>query len=220
MIKAHLPKGLKIISLFEDFNDEYVTLCSEATTPSSSRIGPVRIADPAVSTAFAYRSLELEQLYVSFLVDAQHFFQARQPLWTWNHLQSLVLTSRLLFSTDREISDLLQDAGTAALYMPKLQVMALWNYVNGCACSFSYRREGNKPSITWRDMGDTELEPRVIQAWEKVASKHPHAPYELEVERQLVHFEIINSHADAIHQLDLPRGVLDPVSLWQIQREN
>lgn len=214
MIEEHLPKGLKKISLFEDFNEDYIAIYLNLFILVDS----VRRADPAVSAAFAYKSLVLEQLSVSFMVDARYFFKARRPLWTWNHLQSLVLTSRVLTHrvNHRKISDLLQDAGAAALYMPRLQIMALWNGWRGEACAFVYRKESNYPSITWRGTWDMKLESRVIQAWGKVASKY--TPYEIRVENQLLHC-LINSHGDAIHQLDLPRGVIDPVSLWQIQRE-
>jgi hypothetical protein len=50
--------------------------------------------------------------------------------------------------------------------------MALWNCGKGEACAFTYRREGNKPSVIWRGTWDVELEPRVVQAWGKVASKY------------------------------------------------
>ena len=217
MIEAYLPKGLKRISLFEDFNEDYTALFQGG--PSIRQADPVRIAEPAVSAAFAYRSLDLEQLSVSFMADARYFFQARQPLWTWNHLQSLALTSRLLThrANHGEISDLLQDAGTAALYMPRLRIMALWNGGKEEACVFIYCKGCDNPSITWRGTWDVELEPRVIQAWEKVASKYTSG--ELRFERQPLYCGIVSSHGDTIHQLDLPHGVLDPVSLWQIRRE-
>lgn len=154
------------------------------------------------------------------MADALQFFQARLPLWTWNHLQSLALTSRLLTRTaanQGEISDLLQDAGEAALCMPRLHTMALWNGGKEEACAFIYCKGCHNPSITWRGTWDLKLEPRVIQAWEMVASKYTSG--ELRVEKQPLYCGVVNSHGDTIHHLDLPPGVIDPVSLWQIRRE-
>lgn len=131
MIEAHLPKGLKRLSIFEDYNDDFITVLQGSIEETYL----IRIAEPTVGAAFAYRSLDLEQLSVSFMVDAWQFFQARQPLWTWDQLQSLVLTSQLLTQTDDrgKVSDLLEDAGAAALHMPKLHTMALWNGGKGQA---------------------------------------------------------------------------------------
>lgn len=153
------------------------------------------------------------------MVDAQHFFQARQPLWSWSHLQSLVLTSRRLTRTAgcRDVCDLLKDAGTAALYMPKLHTMALWNGGKGEAYAFIYRRDFEKPSIIWRSTWVVNLEPSVIQAWERVASKY--TPYSLRFESEPLCCGIIGSHGDAIYQLGLPREVVNPISLWQIRKE-
>ncbi|KAK1772839.1 hypothetical protein QBC33DRAFT_31227 [Phialemonium atrogriseum] len=218
MIDAHLPKGLKRLSIFEDYNDDFITVLQGTIDQTD----PIRIAEPTVGAAFAYRSLDLQQLSVSFMVDAWHFFQARQPLWTWGQLQSLVLTSRLLTQAeDRwKVSNLLEDAGAAALQMPKLHTMALWNGGKGQACAFIYRRDFGKTSIVWRGTWEMNLEPRVIRAWERVVSTLEYTTsYSLRVESQPLCPGIIGSHGDAIHQLDLPIGVVDPTSLWQIRRE-
>ncbi|KAK4142666.1 uncharacterized protein C8A04DRAFT_38061 [Dichotomopilus funicola] len=190
---AHLPKALKRLSIFEDYNDGFIKLFQGA---SILQADPIRIANPTVSAAFAYRSLDLEQISVSFMVDAQHFFQARQPLWRWNRLRSLVLTSRTLTPTVdwRDVCDLLKDAGVAALYMPKLQTMVLWNGGKGEACAFIYRRDIEKPSIIWRSTWVMNLGEPLCRC-------------------------IIGSHGDAISQLGLPHEVIDPVSLWQIRKE-
>lgn len=79
MIDMHLPKRLKRLSVFEDFNENYLALFQ--VQPSHiPEIDPdeVRIITPAVCAAFAARSLKLEQLSVSFIADAQYFFEARQ----------------------------------------------------------------------------------------------------------------------------------------------
>jgi hypothetical protein len=145
MIETHLPKGLKRISLFEDFNEDYITQFQASILQAMLQVDAARIAEPVLSAAFAYRSLDLEQLSVSFIVEARHFFRACQPLWAWNNLQSLVLTSRILTprANRGNIFDLLEDAGAAALCMPRLHIMALWNCGEGGACVFIYRKECN-----------------------------------------------------------------------------
>lgn len=216
MIQAHLPKRLKRLSIFEDYNDDFIEISQRSP---SYHADTIRIAEPTVSAAFAQRSLDLEQLSVSFMVDARHFFQACQPLWTWNHLQSIVLTSRLLTRTSgrKGVSDLLKDAGAAAVRMPKLRTMALWNGGRGEACAFIYRHDFEKPSIVWRGTWDVNLQPCVMQAWERVVSEY--TPHSLRFESQRLRSSIIRSHGDAIYHLDLPGGVVDPISLWQIRGE-
>ncbi|KAM5355097.1 hypothetical protein ACJ41O_001743 [Fusarium nematophilum] len=72
-------------------------------------------------------NFKFEQLSVSFMVEAQHFFEARQPQWRWNRLRSLTLTSRRMTPTLGQpiITTLLREAGEAALCMPELQTMRL-----------------------------------------------------------------------------------------------
>jgi hypothetical protein len=209
MIETHLPSGLRRLSIFEDFNQKYVPGRHGAMLLPD----PVRIVDSRVSAALAHRSLELEQLSASFMADAVHFFEARQTPWIWNRLQSLALTSQLLIPSTNpwEISDLLQTAGQAALSMPALHTMALWNVANRDACLFIYRRESGNPSITWRGTWDVTLDTRVVQAWKTVAAKY--SSLELRLEKQSC--RSVSSHGRAIKQLDLPFWVIHPVSLWQ-----
>jgi hypothetical protein len=54
------------------------------------------------------------------------------------------------------------DAGAAALYMPRLHTMVLWNCGKGEACVFMYHKEEGKPLIIWRGTWDIKLEPREI----------------------------------------------------------
>ncbi|KAL1882517.1 hypothetical protein Plec18167_002933 [Paecilomyces lecythidis] len=211
-LKYSLSKKVRKISIFEDFNDGYLKAFEGS---KDFDVIPVRIATAEVSTAFAKRSLSLEKLASSFVVEACHFFEARQPKWTWRLLQSLVLTSRVLTrdQTPRTITNLLEDSGAAALNMPRLDTMALWNYQKGEACVFTY----HKGSIIWRGTWDMELEPRVIEAWRRFTTRH--TSYEFSVKTELLPCDIANSHGDAIYHLKLPREVIDPVSLWQIRRE-
>jgi hypothetical protein len=59
------------MSIFEDFNEDHFARLQGHTSSilRSFRPGLIRVADPAVGAAFASRSLDLEQLSASFMVD-------------------------------------------------------------------------------------------------------------------------------------------------------
>ncbi|KAK9419885.1 hypothetical protein SUNI508_06891 [Seiridium unicorne] len=143
MIEKCLPKTLKSITMFEDFNEDHIPPLRQWTRDP---IDVIRNGDPAVGAAFASRSLSLEQVSASYVVDARHFFQPPQPLWTWHKLQSLALTSQVLTDTARytEIASLLHNAGVAALRMPSLNTMVLWNGRKGAASRTEHRRAMGK----------------------------------------------------------------------------
>jgi hypothetical protein len=207
------------MSLFEDSNDDTAGLFRrESKAEDSSQA--LRAAQPKVGAAVAKRSLPLERMTASFMVDAAHFFNACQPEWTWSQLRSLVLTSRVLDKAEdrSKIYDLLNLAGTTALHMPKLHVLSLWNWKKGQACAFTYRRNFLSPSITWRaTWGGVLLESHVASTWRRVASEH--TPKPLRIRTQLLYGEIIRFHGDAICSLRLPSKVINTTSLWQMSRE-
>ncbi|PQE15457.1 Oxoglutarate iron-dependent oxygenase protein [Rutstroemia sp. NJR-2017a BVV2] len=214
----YLPKGLKTLSVFEDTNEDYIDIVRKAESPY--QVDSVRSPSHALSVAFAKKSVALEQLSVAFMVDANCFFAGCDPTWSWLNLKSLALTSILLTRTakDSEIFSLLQAAGKAALRMPSLQSMSLWNGRKGEACAFIYQSLDGYRSITWRSTWDLEVEPYVVETWGRVAAEN--ARSELRVEKQLLSSDIIRSHGDAVHHLRLPHGVIDRESLWQIRREH
>lgn len=113
--------------------------------------------NPAVSRKLARASLHLTTLSASFIADVGHFFAARQDLWTWDKLNSLALTSRLLTNdTDAsDINNMLRDAALAALNMPRLDTIELWNGRRGVAMLFRYQRarDGQLAIITVRGHG-------------------------------------------------------------------
>lgn len=175
-----------------------------------------RVAVPTVSAAFAHQGLNLEQLSVSFIADARYFFEevcCSQS--TWERLELLSLISRSLTrATDcKVISKLLQDASTAALHMPKMRLLEIWNGARGEACGFIYRKERYSAMITLRSTWDIKLELGVVHAWERVAPG-------LRFREHLLNCSAIKSHGDAIQQFGLPPAVIDGVSLWQICKEH
>jgi hypothetical protein len=220
MLLPKAPKAPKSLSVFEDFNAEFaVTIANRRPRPTIMQPSPDRNADPRVGAAFAFRSLDIEQLYVSFLLNAEDFFQGCSPTWTWQNLQSLALTSQLLKPTGFHLGTnaLLCRAGVIALQMPKLRTLVLWNGSRGFAAAFIYQVHRDSVTITWRGTWNLQLTPQVIEAWQSVASRLHSA--ELRIEKQQIH-DAIGCHGDAIHYLDLPCRVVEPASLWQIRQEN
>ncbi|KZL77592.1 hypothetical protein CT0861_12084 [Colletotrichum tofieldiae] len=150
--------------VFEDFSDNLaVALGNAAQLPWQLQVDGNRIVDPRIGAAFAPRSLDLEQLSVSYMVNAEDFLQACMPTWTWQRLQSLALTSQLLRQTGSrlKIDALLYKAGITALQMPRLHTLVLWNGIKGDACAFIYHTDRDRAYITWRGTWDMELSHRV-----------------------------------------------------------
>ncbi len=220
LIRNELPKTLKVLSLFEDFDDSLAAaLAGLGVFGPASSVDPVRIIDPRIGAALAYRSLNLEQLSVSYMSNAEDFFRACLPTWTWEHLQSLALTSASLQPAgDRgRIYALLCSAAAAALRMPRLHTLVLWNGRRGNACAFVFdHQDRGHPRITWRSTWDLEITKAVVEAWQTVASQA--RPSELGIEKQCIQGGV-DSHGDAIHHLALPCPVVAPASLWQMRRE-
>ncbi|KAK3353588.1 hypothetical protein B0T25DRAFT_568784 [Lasiosphaeria hispida] len=104
--------------------------------------------------------------------------------------------------------------------MPKLQVMELWNGRPGFACIFRYYRnqetQGWKPTLTLLSTWDLNPEPRVIEAWEKVAEKHG-VPFQLVVDvSTLPPSSVFKCCGSMLHLLELKELILQPTSMCQI----
>lgn len=183
--------------------------------------GP-RVPVLGVSQKLARASIHLETLSASFMVDAGHFFAARQVTWAWDRLVSLSLTSTSLTDDPDHsvIRNLLQDAAAAVLKMPVLNTMELWNGRRGLAMLFRYQRaqDGQPDTITVRGTSEIALGSTVIQAWDAVARRHGHA--KVATRMSLIDPTTILCHGDAIRQLGLSIEVIRPVSLRQILDEH
>lgn len=216
-IQDALPSRVRTVSIFEDSSD-YLASALRSHTSYFHYIDTSQTAGLMLVKALVSKSLDFEHLSISYMIDAQQFFSSCLPSYTWHHLQSLTLTSSILTQTAprKEISALLHNASLAALNMPQLESMVLWNSKQGEACAVIYRRgkASRQATLTWRGAWDYELSHDVVESWQKVVSD----AYHLRVENERVR-GVINSHGDAIYQLRLPGEVIDPVSLWQIRRE-
>ena len=182
----------------------------------------MRIPSSYVGRAVANASLNLEHLSVSFMVDASDFFDARELSWKWPNLTWLALTSRLLVPEESpmELDSMLRAAAAAALKMPNIETMEIWNGAKGLAMLFRYQRAGRRPAvITCRGTWELTLRPLVIQAWDSVALRHGGQGHVI-VKELLDAGACVQSHGDAICHLKLSRPVIRPVSLRQIQLEH
>ncbi|KAI8228716.1 hypothetical protein K4K57_007677 [Colletotrichum sp. SAR 10_99] len=145
-----------------------------------------------------------------------------EPWREWSQLQQpLDQPSALAGDADFEgISSMLRNAAGAALKMPKLETMELWNGRQGVAMLFRYQkaRDGQSAVITVRGTFELALGSAVTEAWEAVALRHRHG--RVVIQSSLINPDVIRSHGDAIRQLGLSVEVIRPVSLQQIIEEH
>ena len=215
LLESLAPSKLRRLVLFENFNQRYPLSIPDCE--------PIRIPTSSVSQVVANASLKLEHLSASFMVDASYFFHACERSWRWPNLTSLALTSQLLAPNESqiEIDNMLQAAASAAMKMPNLETMEIWNGREGLAMLFRYQSigGGGLAAITWRGTWEFALQLPVIRAWEAVALKH-RGQGSVIIKEFLDVSSVIRSHADAIHHLKLSIPVIRPISLRQIRMEN
>lgn len=215
-----LSKAVTSLVVFQDSRDFYKVLPrqqpSKDLTPHT--INHIAIRD-GLGDIFARKSLRLEHMAVSFMVDAKDVLRHCKPAWTWPQLKSVALTSQLLRNnpdTHSSLEDLLCRAAALAKRMPELDTLVLWNGAKGNACAFIYRVKGCRVSITWRGTWRLEMSPKVVEAWNSVALTRSWHEIEMYQERVV---GVVNCVGDAIHHLRLPCQVAEPASLWQMRRE-
>lgn len=220
LVQDSVPKHVKRVFIFKDFNNQLALALSNATPHLGRDIEITSAVHLQLAEAFAAKSHHLERLSISYMIDAQQFFASCQQLpCTWNLLQSLTLTSSTLARTapHQNIYRLLRNASSIALKMPQLETMVLWNSEPGQACAVIYQRHtaSAMATLTWRGTWDLELSDDVVESWKKVAP----SPCYLRLEKEALRDVDIRSHGDAMHHLRLPDGVVDLASLCQIRYE-
>ncbi|PNP78186.1 hypothetical protein FNYG_08503 [Fusarium nygamai] len=215
-------KNVKSMTIYRDRNEYFNTVYRRQTAEYRRRfqLGATQpdksLWDrPALAREFAVASLSLENLSLSFIVDAVDFFGQCQENWLWAGLRSLTLTSRLLTcdGDSSEIHGLLQKAAQMAKRMPKLERLTIWNGGANEACAFTYRKQQHSASVRWQAKEGTKLNPEVYSTWENI---HPGCFLNF---REKDTWHSITSDAAAIMCLGLEH-VVDNVSLGQMQLEN
>lgn len=215
-------ENLKRLVIFENFNQQYPPIMQRFQFGADLANCDIhRKPSPAVRRKIALASLKLEHLAASFIVDASHFFEI-EPSWEWSNLSSIVLTSNLL-TPDQDpikIEVMLQAAAAAAIKMPRLETMEIWNGRQGLAALFKYQvfHDREEATITWRGTWQLSMEESSTQAWEAVIDQY--GGFRLNWVQEHLDEAVIKSHGDAIHHLMLSSSVIRPISLQQIQMEH
>ncbi|KAJ4024652.1 hypothetical protein NW752_003214 [Fusarium irregulare] len=211
LIESFASTRLCNLTIFENFNEAYPKSYLKRSVP----VAAIRKPDPAVAQKLARASLHLTTLSASFMVEANDFFEGRRR---WHSLISLALTSGTLTNDadPEDINQMLHNAANAALRMPRLDTMEIWNGRQGVAMVFRYEKaRGRKPAmITLRGTWALDLAPEVKRAWDGVAHET------VDVQGSLIDPSLIQSHGDAIRELRLSAQVVRPVSLQQILIED
>jgi hypothetical protein len=134
----------------------------------------------------------------------------------WPNLESLALTS-LLFKEETQsetINNLLQAAAGAAMEMPKLQTMEIFNTDRSHMFTFCYDRnvEG-MPKITLCSTCDYIPGPEVLNRWDLVG--HKHTGHATTIARKTPKRFFYKYHGAVVSILKLQNLILHPVSLCQ-----
>ncbi|KAI0101813.1 hypothetical protein GGR51DRAFT_550752 [Nemania sp. FL0031] len=213
LISKALPTTLRQLCIFEDFNK---TLHPERST---------KRANPSLGKAFSKSTRSLDIISAAFIIDAEHFFAdfwPTRPLHSnivpWRNLRKLALTSRLLHPGigRGKINKLLMAAGRAAAFMPKLEIMEIWNGGEGHACVFRYSTDAGGPQISWSSNWgiDVQLSVDVVSCWAnngRSCGNLTTAVNRLRLKRKQV-----KTYARAIRYLKMRRNVLHVISDYQV----
>jgi hypothetical protein len=197
VIQKSLPNHVKRVSIFEDFNDQLISALN-SDTPYLGLVNTSPVTNVTLAKALVSKSYSLERLFISYMIDAQQFFDlCRRLSHTWHHLESLTLTSSVLAqeAPQKDIETLLQNASVCALDMPQLKSMVLWNTTQGQAVAFIYQRDNAcmRATLTWRSTWSLELGHNVVKSWQKVATDTCH----LQIGNEGLQGVTIKSHGDA-----------------------
>ncbi|RSL71979.1 hypothetical protein CEP54_001156 [Fusarium duplospermum] len=206
-----LPLSAKTLSLYGDTADIFHEW-------SSTEVDTIRLAK-----YLRNYGKQLENMSISFLIDAKEFFQ---PFWTaqsgwttsWENLKTLSLTCRAFksFSTHR-ISGVLCAAANAAMKMPKLQLLELWDGVEDRASVFRYRVvDTTVVEVTWLSTHILEINQKVIDAWTSVALAQGRP--DIRVSTHKLDPDKIRSAGSVLQYLHLRDQILHPVSRYRIDR--
>ncbi|KAF2854696.1 hypothetical protein T440DRAFT_496075 [Plenodomus tracheiphilus IPT5] len=188
LVQRSVPKHVKRVSIFKDFNNQLTLALNNAMPHLGRDIGTTSAVNLKLAKAFAAKSHHLEHLSISYKIDAQQFFTSCQQLpCTWNLLHSLTLTSSTLARTvpHQYIYTLLRNASSIALRMPQLKTMVLWNSEPRQACAVIHQQHTASAmgTLTWRGTWNLELSDDDVESWKKVAP----GPCYLRLEKEALH---------------------------------
>ncbi|KAI8198228.1 hypothetical protein K4K52_009920 [Colletotrichum sp. SAR 10_76] len=150
-----LPSSIESLSLYEARSDYLEMQQMGVSTPPEVRTGKKVVA---AAVAASLRCRNLEELSLSNAVDAEDFFARAlaDPVVTdasgdapWPNLRRLALSTRYERRGDSKVSpyQLLRDAASVALRMPKLETMEIWAESELRRFLFRYNVEGDQAVI-------------------------------------------------------------------------
>ncbi|KAF4466908.1 hypothetical protein FALBO_6208 [Fusarium albosuccineum] len=203
-----LPRDVKTLSLYGDTN----SIFHDWNPKDANTI--------ALAKSLKLYSKDLENLSVSFLIDAKDFLK---PFWPahsdhttktlpdWENLKTLSLTSAILASSSAEhINKLLCAAARAVKKMPNLHLLELWSGAEGQACVFRYRVVDTVTEITWMGTHIFGMDPEVVRAWNEVSLLHGRSDFR--TSWFTLDPDKIIAAGTVLRLLDLREQILHPVS--------
>ncbi|KAF6810501.1 hypothetical protein CSOJ01_06313 [Colletotrichum sojae] len=221
--KSSIPPSLKKFSLFEE---------KGVKNPRFRLIPKDKLIKDLIEA-----TLHLEYFSICFFVDADDFLEAlhfrdtnpenpKRPPKGYEELTTLTLTSTRFLAELSEnwdlglwvagVRELLLLATAAALRMPKLRLMEIWNSGRGTVAIFRYEVVDDRLArISWQSTQYCDpFEDDVVKSWRKVAAKHGRE--ELEALPVLVNgdFEYYGSTIPLLKSKDL---VIHAVSAAQMR---
>lgn len=212
LFEQGLPKTIRQLSVYEDSNEQHI----RHQLIRNPTMGPIRIPHDTTSAAAAAFTIQLEHCSLAFAVDAWHFFAASKK-YTFPHLKTLCLTtSAILHPNSPDFHCFLFLAAQGAKVMPQLQTMTVWFALRGSMSRFTYSR--TDCSLTWFSNSAANLTPQISKAWQQVVDMHWYPDVHLKLHGFLVHVWP-RCRAEGLYWLQLPEGVVHPVSLWQMESE-
>lgn len=184
---------------------------------------PYRNNEPAcqgVGQAAAEGSRGLEQFHGAMGLDARDFFHGFQPniqprpKMQWPHLKFITLSSKSL--NPGYADHLIRTAASAALHMPSLVQMELWNADLQSAAVFLYVVR-DRPVIRLRSSWGGCLSEEAIQSWRQVAERKTYFRG-LRVRLESIPWDIVQKHDQVLPWVELRGRMLTRGSLEQIYR--
>ncbi|KAI1259986.1 hypothetical protein F5Y18DRAFT_442118 [Xylariaceae sp. FL1019] len=209
-------KTLRKVSIVEDYD----------TVPYYKR--HKRGCMPALGLDLARTSRHFEELHAAYNVDARHFFDLfwdDEPIKPvryepkWPKLKYMSMTSHELMPFGNH-DRLIQTAAAAALKMPELDTMELWDCHSEHGQSiFRYeRRTAQQPRIQFLSTWHGQLTKEARLAWAQVASMHG-SDRPLETETILLDPPSSGGRHNIIKYLHLKSRIWNETSVQQIMSE-
>jgi hypothetical protein len=159
-----------------------------------------------------------ESLYIELYNQQPEAGNSRCPPLEWKNLKTIALTSYNLRENQTvATNDLLYGAAGAAMKMPSLQTMEIWNDDEDGFCVFRYSRftKSESPTIYLASTWHHDLPSHIPERWKKVAEKHG-TRNPLEVVVQVLYKHRYRKFGSGVRLLELRDHIMHPVSACEL----